>query len=154
MGRLLEIVTPLHKATKRDYLVAVVQAAADEMLRLTEPDPELELIDQLRRSVEAYVAYVEANRVAFVALVRGAVGSDPRLLAVFEDTRERIYERVRNRLGLPDDAPPVLRNDFLNSLCAAYRPDEVARQLASAGLERLQVEVVSDRHLIVFGRLA
>lgn len=49
--------------------------------------------------------------------------------------------------------PEILRHDFFNSLCAAYRPDEVAAQLQTAGLD-LRIEVVSDRHFIVHGRLA
>ncbi len=52
------------------------------------------------------------------------------------------------------DAPPVLRNDFRNSLFAAFEPAEVQAQLVDAGLERqLEVGVVSDRHLAVWGRL-
>jgi trans-aconitate methyltransferase len=49
--------------------------------------------------------------------------------------------------------PEVLRRDFLHSLLAAYRPDEVRAQLERAGLARLQLEVVSDRHFIVWGAL-
>jgi SAM-dependent methyltransferase len=49
--------------------------------------------------------------------------------------------------------PEVLRRDFFHSLCAAYRPDEVAAQLGAAGLAALRCEVVSDRHWIAFGRL-
>jgi ubiquinone/menaquinone biosynthesis C-methylase UbiE len=49
------------------------------------------------------------------------------------------------------DDPEVLRRDFCNSLHAAYRPDEVREQLRSAGLEHLSVEVVSDRHFVVWG---
>lgn len=49
--------------------------------------------------------------------------------------------------------PEVLRSDFRNSLHAAYRPEEIAGQLASVGLETLQIETVSDRHLLVFGLL-
>jgi ubiquinone/menaquinone biosynthesis C-methylase UbiE len=48
--------------------------------------------------------------------------------------------------------PAVLQQDFNNSLHAAYTPDEVQAQLAAAGLGQLQVKVVSDRHLIVFGK--
>ena len=47
--------------------------------------------------------------------------------------------------------PEVLREDFRNSLIAAYRPAEVEAQLRAAGLA-LTVEAVSDRHLIVHGR--
>jgi ubiquinone/menaquinone biosynthesis C-methylase UbiE len=46
----------------------------------------------------------------------------------------------------------VLRRDFFHSLCAAYRPDEVARQLEWAGLGALRIEIVSDRHWIAWGR--
>lgn len=49
--------------------------------------------------------------------------------------------------------PEVLRCDFANSLRAAYRPDEVRTQLDAAGLAVLALEVVSDRHLIIWGRL-
>lgn len=49
------------------------------------------------------------------------------------------------------DEPEVLRRDFHHSLLAAYRPDEVAAQLAAAGLDHLRIEQVSDRHLMVWG---
>lgn len=47
--------------------------------------------------------------------------------------------------------PSVLRGDFLNSLLAAYRPAEITKQLVSIRMAFLQVEIVSDRHFIVFG---
>jgi SAM-dependent methyltransferase len=52
-----------------------------------------------------------------------------------------------------DGEPPVLRRDFYNSLLAAFTPAEVRRQLREAGLGGLRVGVVSDRHLLVFGRV-
>lgn len=51
------------------------------------------------------------------------------------------------------DAPEVLRRDFRNSLLAAFEPREVVAQLEEAGLTGLDVGVVSDRHLAVFGRI-
>ena len=50
--------------------------------------------------------------------------------------------------------PDVLRRDFRNSLFAAYTVDEVEEQLQAAGLDNLAVQMVSDRHLAVFGRIA
>lgn len=50
-------------------------------------------------------------------------------------------------------APEVLRRDFYRSLCAAYRPAEVREQLRTASLDSLEVEIVSDRHLVIWGRL-
>ena len=49
--------------------------------------------------------------------------------------------------------PAVFRQDFFNSLLAAFTPEEVQAQLASAKLECLKVKVISDRHLIVAGTL-
>lgn len=49
--------------------------------------------------------------------------------------------------------PEVLRADFRHSLYAAFEPGEVMAQLAEAGLDGLEVGVVSDRHLAVWGRL-
>lgn len=51
------------------------------------------------------------------------------------------------------DEPPILQRDFYNSLLAAYRPDEVETQLMVQGIDKLAVEVVSDRHFIVYGKL-
>ena len=51
------------------------------------------------------------------------------------------------------DAPDILREDFYNSLLAAYRPEEVSEQLAQAGLDYLTIEAASDRHWIVSGTL-
>jgi ubiquinone/menaquinone biosynthesis C-methylase UbiE len=48
--------------------------------------------------------------------------------------------------------PEILQRDFFNSLLAAYRPEEIAAQLEQAGLSRFGVEVVGDRHVIVYGR--
>lgn len=47
--------------------------------------------------------------------------------------------------------PEVLRRDFYNSLRAAFTPAEVRRQLRHAGLGELKVEIVTNRHLVVWG---
>jgi ubiquinone/menaquinone biosynthesis C-methylase UbiE len=48
--------------------------------------------------------------------------------------------------------PEILRRDFHHSLCAAFRPEEIKTQLIDAKLEELKVEIVSDRHLNIYGR--
>jgi SAM-dependent methyltransferase len=52
------------------------------------------------------------------------------------------------------DAPVVLREDFRNSLRAAFRIEEVKAQLTRANLGNLLVKAVGDRHLIVAGTRA
>jgi len=49
--------------------------------------------------------------------------------------------------------PPVLVDDFRNSLHAAYRPEEIAAQVAEARLPDLTIEDLDDRHVLVWGRV-
>ena len=51
------------------------------------------------------------------------------------------------------DAPPILREDFYNSLLAAYTVEEVSDQLQRAGLGHFSVLRPSDRHWLAAGRL-
>jgi len=67
------------------------------------------------------------------------------------EDEERLNELVQEYAS---DAPEVLRRDFSNSLRAAYRPDEVRAQLEAAGLTGFAVNIVSDRHLVVSGRIS
>jgi ubiquinone/menaquinone biosynthesis C-methylase UbiE len=60
------------------------------------------------------------------------------------DAARRIVETVAAR------EDPILREDFYNSLCAAFTLDEVREQLAAAGLD-LAVSRVGDRHMLVSG---
>jgi SAM-dependent methyltransferase len=65
-------------------------------------------------------------------------------------SRAKAREFLRKYSG---GEPEVLRRDFYNSLLAAFTPAEVRRQLKQAGLTSLNVEIVSDRHLLVSGRV-
>ena len=49
--------------------------------------------------------------------------------------------------------PAILKTDFFNSLLAAFEPEEIAAQLEQASLDQLKSEVVSDRHIIVWGAI-
>jgi trans-aconitate methyltransferase len=66
------------------------------------------------------------------------------------ETREQAGRLVQEYSG---NEPEILRRDFFNSLLAAYRPEEIAVQLAQANLSCLQVEAVGDRHVVVHGHL-
>jgi hypothetical protein len=48
---------------------------------------------------------------------------------------------------------PVLKEDFFNSLCAAFTLREIRYQIRSRGLGGLVCELASDRHWIVWGHL-
>jgi len=67
------------------------------------------------------------------------------------ESRERARELVdRYACGEPE----ILRADFHNSLLAAYRPSEIRDQLREASLSHLEIEVISDRHFIVWGPIS
>lgn len=47
----------------------------------------------------------------------------------------------------------ILRRDFFNSLLAAFTIDEVHAQLQEAQLNGLNIEQISDRHMLIYGNL-
>ena len=56
--------------------------------------------------------------------------------------------RIVDRVAARED--PILREDFYNSLCAAFTLDELREQVAAAGLA-LEVRQTSDRHALISG---
>jgi len=50
------------------------------------------------------------------------------------------------------DEHPILKEDFYNSLCAAFTVEEAKAQVKQAGLP-LEVAQVSDRHMVIRGLL-
>jgi AcrR family transcriptional regulator len=95
--------------TKRDFGIAVVEAAARHLLEETDPDPALDALAQLRSGIDAYVRFVERNRDLYLALVRGAAGSDIALARVHEETRSVLAHRILAGMQLEDDCPPGVR---------------------------------------------
>jgi ubiquinone/menaquinone biosynthesis C-methylase UbiE len=51
------------------------------------------------------------------------------------------------------DAPAILQRDYFNSLCAAFTPDELRTQLDAHGMPDLRVATISDRHVVIAGRI-
>ena len=99
--------------------------------------------DMLHHLADAQVLWREAQRL-------GARGAAVYVMDLVRPTSpleaREIVERVAHR------EHPILKEDFYNSLCAAFTVAEVRAQLAAAGL-RLTVEQASDRHMMVKGRL-
>jgi len=60
---------------------------------------------------------------------------------------ERLVERYATA------EPAILQRDFLNSLLASFTVEEVRKQLIQARLGHLRIEVISDRHVVIFGRM-
>jgi len=84
--------------TKHDFYIAVVQHAAEQLLKETAPDPKLEPIENLRQGLEAYFTYVEQHAQAYLALLRGGVGSDPQVAAIIDSVRQAYVKRIIQNL--------------------------------------------------------
>ena len=95
---------------KRSFQVAVAEASAAELLAGTEPDVTLPPDERLRASLHAFVDYVSQRSEAFVSLIRGATGGDPRLRAVFDRAHTIVANRVLEGVGVaPGTESPLLR---------------------------------------------
>lgn len=98
-------------ASKHEFHVEVVRAAAAELLARTEPSPQLAPTDALRAGLAAFVGYVEENPDGYRSLVRGAATGDPELRQIFEETRAALASRVvavLAELGLPSGERAML----------------------------------------------
>src|SRR5579872_2457258 len=85
----------------RDLQVAILRAAAAELLVELDVGAGLPPDERLRAGLDAFVRYIEQQPASYQAVVRRA-GSDERLLAVFEDTRASVVGIVAAALGLTE----------------------------------------------------
>jgi AcrR family transcriptional regulator len=93
--------------TTRALQVAMLRAAAAELLADLDVGAGLSPDERLRVGLDAFVRYIEQQPASYQAVVRRA-GSDEHLLAVFEDTRRAVVDIVAASLGLTE-LPPGLR---------------------------------------------
>lgn len=81
-------------ASKQEFHLEVARAAAQELLRRTEPDETLPPIEALHGSLRAFIDYVEENPDNYKSLVRGAASGDADMRAIFGRTRAALAQRV------------------------------------------------------------
>lgn len=84
-------------------------------------------------------------------LRRHAVGAWVFVMDLLRPSCQEALERLVEQYA--GTAPAILQRDFSRSLAAAHTPDEIDGQLQQAGLAQLVREQVSDRHIIIHGRL-
>ncbi|MEU7745457.1 helix-turn-helix domain-containing protein [Nonomuraea sp. NPDC049158] len=92
-------------ATKRDLFRAVVQATADHMIDLTDPDPALPLEQQILAGLDRYLDHFEANATLIRAAYTGAASADEHVRAIIADKARRHEDRLLDRLrqaGVPE----------------------------------------------------
>jgi AcrR family transcriptional regulator len=77
---------------KRDYFLAVVRTAADDLLAATRPDPGTPPEQQLRAGLTAHLAYADQHAEGWSKLMGGG-GVDDDLRAIVAETREEVVQR-------------------------------------------------------------
>ncbi len=87
--------------TKRDFYVATLQLAADELLAAAFTSDEGTPLERLAKGLDAYFRYVERHARAYATLLRGGPGNDPAALALVEATRSAIIDRIAAELPTP-----------------------------------------------------
>jgi AcrR family transcriptional regulator len=95
--------------TKRDFQIALVEAATARLLASIAGDPGPDPDARLRHGLDAYIGWIEHNEAGYLAFARGA-GSDPALLDLFESTRDSVVALLVDGLvgaGAAVDSPKL-----------------------------------------------
>ena len=105
--------------SKREYFVATLQQAADELARRTEPDPGLPPFESLSASVDAYLAWIEENSLAYTKLIR-SVPSTEEVRSLVEEVRDRTSARILDGLGAGKMPPGKVRTAVRARGCGTW----------------------------------
>jgi AcrR family transcriptional regulator len=94
--------------SKQDFFVATLQQGAQEIARLTAPDPNLPPLEALAGSLDAFLGWIEQNEIAYRKLMESA-GSVPDVKALIEAIRDATSARILDGLGAGAPPPPQMR---------------------------------------------
>ena len=130
-------------ATKAELYLATVEAAADELRDVTRPDPVLPVGPAMRGALDRHLDWIDANALAYRAIVQGGISSDANVAAIIEQSRDETVERLAAAFGLTASEPAhrlALRGwvGFLEAACLEWLDtrtltrDEVATLLEAS----------------------
>ncbi len=96
--------------TKRDFYIAALKQAASDLVARTETPEAASPEESVVLGLHTYFDFVEEHGGAYLALVRGGLGTDPEVYGILEGTRATFVERIVEELPAPArPASPVLR---------------------------------------------
>ncbi len=93
-------------ATKRDYYLEVLRAAASELISAALAGPGENALARLHAGLSTYFEFVERRAGPYRALLRGGVGSDRSAAAIVDATRAQFVAAIHRdlvALGVDDD---------------------------------------------------
>jgi AcrR family transcriptional regulator len=80
--------------TKRAFFAAMVRRESGRMSDLTQPDPSLPILDQLRQGIESYLDYCEDHKMGVKAIFHGAASADPEIQGIVEEDIRLQQDRI------------------------------------------------------------
>lgn len=93
--------------SKQAYFEETLSAWAEQLRERTEPDPDLPPVEQLKGSLDAFLALVGENEVAYKNLMRSAAGV-AEIRALIEEVRLKTAQRILESL-YAQEPPPKAR---------------------------------------------
>jgi AcrR family transcriptional regulator len=94
--------------SKQAYFAATLEQAATELAAATEPDASRPPVEQLSRSVDAYLGWVDAHAEAYGKLMR-SLGAVPEVREIVDRVRRSTADRIVAGLAADAPATPALR---------------------------------------------
>lgn len=86
-------------SSKRDFHLAVLRRMAEQVVAITAPTDDLPPLEQMVRSLEAYVDFVSANHESYVSFVRAAAAGDEEFHRIYEEARAALTDRIFDHAG-------------------------------------------------------
>ena len=80
--------------TKRAFFAAMVRRESGRMSDLTQPDPSLPILDQLRQGIESYLDYCQDHKMGVKAIFHGAASADPEIQGIVEEDIRLQQDRI------------------------------------------------------------
>jgi AcrR family transcriptional regulator len=95
--------------SKRDFFVATLQRAAEELRVRTEPDPDKPPLEQLTGSLDGYLELIEENSASYEKLIESAT-TVAEIRELIDNVRELTAQRILAGI-VPDgqQPPPTVR---------------------------------------------
>ena len=81
-------------SSKREFHLAVLRRMADRVIAITAPVEDLPPLQQLERSLEAFVDFVSVNHESYVSFVRAAAAGDEEFHLIYERARAALTDRI------------------------------------------------------------
>ena len=92
-------------STKSELYLAAVRSAATELREASKPDLDLPIDLRLLKSLRAHVDWIDANGLAYRAVLQGGISSDPEVQAIVEVSRAEVVERLTEGFGFAELSP-------------------------------------------------